>query len=89
MAEIADRTLIECSGLGKTYQLDGEAVVALKDITLKGQSSEGAIKRGEFVIIRGPSGGGKTTFLNLIGTIDKATTGMLRMWLMMQVWMAI
>jgi putative ABC transport system ATP-binding protein len=27
------------------------------------------------VIIRGPSGGGKTTFLNLIGTIDKSTEG--------------
>jgi putative ABC transport system ATP-binding protein len=27
------------------------------------------------VIIRGPSGGGKTTFLNLIGTIDKSTQG--------------
>ena len=38
-------------------------------------SEEGAIKRGEFVIIRGPSGGGKTTFLNLLGTIDKPTGG--------------
>lgn len=35
----------------------------------------GGIKRGEFVIIRGPSGGGKTTFLNLLGTIDKSSHG--------------
>jgi putative ABC transport system ATP-binding protein len=31
--------------------------------------------RGEFVMIRGPSGGGKTTMLNLIGTIDSSTSG--------------
>ena len=33
--------------------------------------------RGEFVMIRGPSGGGKTTFLNLIGTADMASSGKL------------
>ena len=31
--------------------------------------------RGEFVMIRGPSGGGKTTMLNLIGSIDSSTSG--------------
>ena len=40
-----------------------------------GNNREGGIKRGEFVIIRGPSGGGKTTFLNLLGTIDQSTQG--------------
>lgn len=33
------------------------------------------IRRGEFVMIRGPSGGGKTTLLNIIGTIDACTEG--------------
>ena len=31
--------------------------------------------RGEFVMIRGPSGGGKTTLLNLVGTIDSPSEG--------------
>ena len=59
-------------------------MVALKNITLKGLSEEGAIKRGEFVIIRGPSGGGKTTFLNLLGTIDKPSGGNLCNYLLIQ-----
>ena len=33
------------------------------------------IFRGEFVMIRGPSGGGKTTLLNLLGTIDMSSSG--------------
>ncbi len=34
--------------------------------------------RGEFVMLRGPSGGGKTTFLNMLGTIDTPTKGTIR-----------
>ena len=76
MDNICKHSLIECDHLSKSYELKGEDdVVALKNITLKGLSEEGAIKRGEFVIIRGPSGGGKTTFLNLLGTIDKPSGG--------------
>ena len=70
-------TVVECTGLSKSYSLKGggEPVIALSDITLATGSRHQPIKRGEFVVIRGPSGGGKTTFLNLVGTIDVATTG--------------
>lgn len=51
---------------------DGEGVVALRGVTL-------SIKRGEFVMIRGPSGGGKTSLLNVIGTIDHPTRGAMRL----------
>lgn len=48
---------------------------ALRNICLDGQSGFYPIREGEFVIIRGPSGGGKTTLLNIIGAIDKASSG--------------
>src|SRR5574344_17674 len=43
-------------------------IVALKDASF-------AIKKGELVVILGPSGAGKTTILNILGAMDKATSG--------------
>ena len=64
-----DQFAIEIKDLSKTY-LSGEvSVVALQDINIK-------VRRGERVVILGPSGAGKTTLLNLIGGItspDKNT----------------
>jgi putative ABC transport system ATP-binding protein len=37
------------------------------------------IKRGEFIVVYGLSGGGKTTLLNIIGTIDKPTKGEMKL----------
>lgn len=34
-----------------------------------------AIREGEFLMLRGPSGGGKTTLLNILGTLDQPTSG--------------
>ncbi|KND02528.1 uncharacterized protein SPPG_02987 [Spizellomyces punctatus DAOM BR117] len=63
--------------LSKTYNIPGtdESVKALHDIHLAPDSEFYPIRRGEFVILRGPSGGGKTTLLNILGTIDTATSG--------------
>jgi putative ABC transport system ATP-binding protein len=54
--------------VGKTYHLDAVDVPALVDINLE-------IRANCFTVISGPSGSGKTTLLNLIGCIDRATTG--------------
>lgn len=48
---------------------------ALTDINLAPESEFYPIRRGEFVMLRGPSGGGKTSLLNILGTIDRPTSG--------------
>jgi len=63
--------------LYKTYKIPGsdESVRALNDINLSSDSEFAPVRRGEFVILRGPSGGGKTSLLNILGTIDLASSG--------------
>lgn len=65
----------------KEYVIAGrqDAVVALRGININENSEFYPIHKGEFVMVRGPSGGGKTTLLNMIGTIDKATSGQLEL----------
>jgi len=75
---LADRdSVVVLRDVTKEYTIAGrnDAVAALKGITLSDDASLKPIKRGEFVMIRGPSGGGKTTLLNLLGTIDTASSG--------------
>ena len=60
--------LIEVSGVGKTYTRGKMEVPVLDNLNLD-------IKRGDFLALMGPSGSGKTTLLNLIGGLDKPTTG--------------
>ena len=61
----------------KTYKLPGvdEEVHALNGVTMDESNEFYPIKSGEFVMIRGPSGGGKTTLLNIIGTLDSDFEG--------------
>jgi putative ABC transport system ATP-binding protein len=63
---IDDTEVIRLVNVHKTYLLGLEGVPALRGVNL-------TIKKGEFVTILGTSGGGKTTMLNIIGTIDKPT----------------
>lgn len=66
--EEEEDALIRLCNVHKTYLMGLEGVHALRGVDLE-------IKKGEFAIILGTSGGGKTTLLNLIGTIDKPTKG--------------
>jgi putative ABC transport system ATP-binding protein len=58
--------VIECDNISKIFSLVGreEKIRALSNVSLKDGDEFYPIKRGEFVMIRGPSGGGKTTLLN-------------------------
>ena len=60
--------LIELSDIHKRYGQGPAAFEALKGIDL-------TIARGEFVAIMGPSGSGKSTTMNIIGALDRPTSG--------------
>ena len=62
------KTVVSASLLTKIYQIGDVNIEALKDLNLK-------VEKDKFVVISGPSGAGKTTLLNIIGGIDKSTTG--------------
>jgi putative ABC transport system ATP-binding protein len=61
--------MIEVKNLNKSFKVGKESVNVLKDINLN-------VEKGEFVSIMGPSGGGKSTLLYLLGGLDKPTSGM-------------
>lgn len=60
--------VIETNHLSKIYVMGGEEIKAVDNVDL-------VITKGEFISIMGPSGSGKTTLLNLLGCIDRPTSG--------------
>ena len=60
--------LIEVKNIVKTYTMGNETFYALKGVSLQ-------IDSGEFVAIMGASGSGKSTFMNIIGCLDKPVSG--------------
>jgi putative ABC transport system ATP-binding protein len=73
--------MVELRNVTKHYPIVGrsDAVQALKGICIGEGYPVGPIRKGEFIILRGPSGGGKTTLLNIIGCIDTVTSGSIGM----------
>lgn len=68
----AGAPLIEVTGLGKDYPTGAGIFQALDGVTLR-------IAEGEFVAIMGASGSGKSTFVNLLGCLDRPTRGEYRL----------
>jgi putative ABC transport system ATP-binding protein len=62
------KTVLEVKNVGKVYGDKENAFAALANINF-------SVEEGEFVGIMGPSGAGKTTLMNVISTIDRATSG--------------
>jgi putative ABC transport system ATP-binding protein len=60
--------MIELTNIYKTYNMGGEKINALDGVSL-------SIGKGEFVAIIGPSGSGKSTLMNVIGCLDRPSSG--------------
>ena len=62
------KKLIDLRNINKTYRNGDQELKVLKNINL-------TVEEGEFVAIMGPSGSGKSTLMNIIGMLDRPSTG--------------
>jgi putative ABC transport system ATP-binding protein len=65
---VADETLVRLGAVAKDYKRGSETVHVLHALNLE-------IPKGDFLALMGPSGSGKSTLLNLIGGLDRPTSG--------------
>ncbi len=63
-----NKAVIKLAGVKRIYKLGGEHVHALDGIDLE-------LKENEYVAVMGPSGSGKSTLMNVLGCLDRATSG--------------
>ena len=70
MSEMTD-AYVKLDKVSKIYGTKEVKIVAVDEISFE-------IAKGEFVVIVGPSGAGKTTVLNILGGMDKASRGFLQ-----------
>jgi putative ABC transport system ATP-binding protein len=66
--EVQRSVVIETRGITKTYKMGDETLNALDGVDIK-------IYKGDLLAIMGPSGSGKSTLMNVVGCLDKATSG--------------
>jgi len=64
----AEKKVVQASNLCKIYEIGDVKVEAFRDVSF-------SVEKGEFTAIGGPSGCGKTTLLNIVGGIDRPTSG--------------
>jgi putative ABC transport system ATP-binding protein len=64
---MSDKVVVEVKDLMKVYG-DGHKIHALDHVSF-------TVRRGEFVSVMGPSGSGKSTLLNMLGALDRPTSG--------------
>jgi len=63
--------MIELTHITKIYRMGGVDITVLSDISLK-------VRAGELIAIMGPSGSGKSTIMNMLGCLDRPTSGSYR-----------
>lgn len=71
LSSAGTRTLIDMENLTRAYRIGDQVIHALNGVNMH-------IAHGEFVAIMGPSGSGKSTAMNMIGCLDRPTSGTYR-----------